>query len=42
MSDGDFYQGWDTEIAQKIKSVETYWHDHSLESFEEHFLMWYH
>jgi hypothetical protein len=27
---GDFcYQGQDTEIAKKIKIVETYWHDHS-------------
>jgi hypothetical protein len=26
------HQGWDTEIAQKFKIVETYWHNHSLES----------
>jgi hypothetical protein len=32
-TDGDFcHQGWDTEIAQKIKIVEIYRHDHSLES----------
>jgi hypothetical protein len=33
VTDCDFcHQGRDTKIAQKVKIVETYWHDHSLES----------
>jgi hypothetical protein len=32
MIDGDFcHQVQDTEIAQKVNIVETYWHDHALE-----------